>query len=135
MELRQAYPASAKLKSWRRSVRLVRAADRVEIVDNYSLEQPMPVTLNLITTCTITESSPGVLSLSDPVFGTVIEPRSGTRTPPLLIRFDHTKHSVSIETMNLENAELVRNWGSRAFRIRLVSKPAIEGTFNLVVSH
>jgi hypothetical protein len=133
MELREAYPASAKLKSWRRGVRLVRAADRVEIGDSYSLEQPMAVTLNLITTCTVTEPSPGVVELADPVFGTVIEPRAGTRTPPLRINFDHTLLSVSVETMKLENAELVRNWGTRAFRIRLVARPATHGTLNLVI--
>jgi hypothetical protein len=134
MELREAYPVAAKLKSWRRSVRLIRAAERVEIGDSYSLEQPMAVTLNLITTCTVTEISPGVLNLADPVFGTVIEPRSGARTPPLRVSFDHTMLSASVETMKLENAELVRNWGTRAFRIRLVAKPATKGTLNLVVS-
>ena len=45
MELREAYSASARVKSWRRSVRLVRAANRVEIGDSYSLLQPLPVTL------------------------------------------------------------------------------------------
>ena len=88
MELREAFPAAARVKSWRRSVRLIRAAGRVEIGDNYSLLQPLPVTLNLITTCTVTEVSPGILTLADPVFGAVIEPRPGTRTPPLQISFD-----------------------------------------------
>ena len=64
MELREAYPAAAKLKSWRRRVRLIRAADRVEIEDTYSLKTPMIVTLNLITTCTVTEHSPGKVSIA-----------------------------------------------------------------------
>jgi hypothetical protein len=129
MELREAFPASARVKSWRRNMKLVRAEQRVEIGDNYSLLQSLPVTLNLITTCTVTEASPGVLTLADPVFGTVIEPKAGTKTPPLQIRFDPSLLSFSIETMKLENPELVRNWGTRAFRIRLAAKPATAGTF------
>lgn len=134
MELREAYPTSAKLRSWRRSVRLVRATNRVEIDDNYSLEQSMPVTLNLITTCNITQRGPGVLDLADPVFGKVVEPGSQTRTPPVRISFDDALLAISIDTMNFENAELIRNWGKRAFRIRLVAKPATGGTLRLVVS-
>jgi hypothetical protein len=135
MELRDAYPPAAKLKSWHRNVRLVRAADRVEIADAYSLEQPMAVTLNLITTCAITQPSLGVIELADPVFGTVVAPRSTTHTPPLRIAFDHNLLSPSVETMKLENAELVRNWGTRAFRIRLLAKPATNGSLSLVVSY
>ena len=134
MELREAYPPSAKLRSWRRSVRLVRAANRVEIDDNYSLEQSMPVTLNLITTCNITQGGPGVLDLADPVFGKVVEPGPQTRTPPVRISFDPALFSVLVDTMNFENAELIRNWGKCAFRIRLVTKPAIRGTLRVVVS-
>ena len=134
MELRNAYPAAARLNSWHRTVRLVRASDRVEIEDAYSLQQPMPVTLNLITTCKITEKGPGILSLTDPIYGKVTEPKAGARTAPLLVNFDHNLFSVSIETMALENAELVRNWGERAYRIRLSAKPAISGKSRIIVS-
>jgi hypothetical protein len=133
MELREAYPAAAKLKSWRRSVRLVRAAGRVEIRDIYSLEQALPVTLNLITTCTVTEHGAGRLSIADPVFGKVTAPPSTTRTPPLQIEFDPSLLSFSVETMKLDNPELVRNWGDRAFRIRLTAKPVTGNTLNLLI--
>lgn len=134
MELHKAYPAAAKLKSWRRTVRLTRAADQVEISDAYLLDQPMPVTLNLITTCTITEPSKGILELTHPVWGPTIDPKPGATAPPTRITYDSTRLSYSVETMSLENAELVRNWGTKAFRIRLTAKPATSGKFNLLVT-
>jgi hypothetical protein len=134
MELGKAYPAAAKLKSWRRTVRLNRAIDQVEINDAYLLDQPMLVTLNLITTCTITEPSKGILELTNPVWGTTIDPPPGATTPPVRITYDPTRLAYSVETMNLENAELTRNWKTKAFRIRLTAKPATSGKLSLVIS-
>jgi Heparinase II/III-like protein len=134
MELRKAYPAAAKLRSWRRTVRLTRAADKVEINDSYLLDQPMRVTLNLITTCTITEPSKGVLELTNPVWGTTIDPKPGATTAPVRITYDPAQLTYSVETMVLENAELTRNWGSKAFRIRLTAKPATSGKLNLLIA-
>jgi hypothetical protein len=134
MELRDAYPATAKLKSWRRSVRLVRTANRVEITDSYSLHQATPVTLNFLTTCNVTERSPGRLDLAHPVFGKVVAPPVGTQTPTLQMIFDSNMLSFSVETMKLENPELVRNWGERAFRIRLTAKAATDQTLSLLIS-
>jgi hypothetical protein len=36
--------------------------------------------------------------------------------------------------MKLENAELVRNWGTTAFRIRLTAQPAASGKFSLRIA-
>jgi len=135
MELRKTYPSAAKLRSWSRTVRLTRDVDQVEISDTYLLEQPMLVTLNLITTCTVTEPSNGVLELSNPVWGATIDPKQGATTPPMRITYDSNLLTYSIDTMKLENAELVRNWGTKAFRIRLTARPATSGKLSLLIAN
>jgi hypothetical protein len=134
MELRDAYPATSGLSSWRRTARLLRAADRVEIDDSFTLTQPMSITLNLITTCTVTEVNRGVLRLDNPVFGDVLAPERGTHTPPVWIYFEPKALTFSIDTMMLENAELTRNWGKKAFRIHLMSRATAKEAFRLVIS-
>ena len=133
MDLRTAYPEAAHLKSWRRTVRLRRAADQVEIEDIYQLTQAQPVTLNLITTCTIGQPTPGVLELTHPIWGKTLEPPSTATTSPIRIAYDSTLLTYSVDGMALENAELVRNWGTKAYRIRLTAKPATGGSLRLQI--
>jgi len=134
MELGTAYPPAAKLKSWQRTLRLTRATDTVELTDSYVLKEPTAVTLNFITTCTITEPSKGILELANPIWGQTIDPPNSATTPPLRITFDPGLLTCSVETMPLENAELVRNWGAKAFRIRLTARPAISGKIHVVIA-
>jgi len=134
MELQKAYPAAARLKSWHRTVRLTRATDTVEVMDRYSLNAPMKVTLNLITTCTITEPSKGVLELANPVWGQTINPKHDATTPPLRITYDPALLTYSLDTMPLENAELIRNWGPKAFRIRLTARAVSDGELKVTLT-
>ena len=133
MGLDNAYPAAARLRSWRRTVRLTRAMHQIEINDVYLLDESMRVTLNLITTCTITEPSKGVLELTNPIWGKTIDPKPGAKAPPTRITYDPALLTYSVDTMNLENDELVRNWGTAAFRIRLTAKPATSGKLRLLI--
>ena len=134
MELRGCFPAAARLRSWRRSVRLTRALDQVRIVDTYALDQAVPVTLNLITTCAITEPSKGVLELTHPFWGATIDPKPGATTAPVHITYDPAVLTFRTDTMDLENAELVRNWGRKAYRIRLTAKAASRGELQLGIA-
>jgi hypothetical protein len=120
MELKKAYPASAKIKSWRRTVKLTRGAGQsVEMLDAFYLESPETVILNLMTTCTVTELSKGLLELKDPVFGKTIHPAFGTTTAPIRIAFDPTQLSFAVDPFTSTNRELLENWDGKASRIRL----------------
>ena len=134
MQLRSAYPAAARVRSWQRVVRLTRAIDQVDIEDAYQLATAMPVTLNLITTCTVTKLRDGVLELTAPVWGRTLDPPSTAVAPPTRITYDPALLTFSIDSMDLENAELVRNWGNKAYRIRLTARAATEGKLNLRVA-
>jgi Heparinase II/III-like protein len=114
MELARAYPAEARLKSWRRTVRLDRGKNQVEISDSYFLTEPVPdIILNLMTACEVKESGKGQLTLV-----------SAQGAPSTLILFDAQLLSASVETIPLDNAELKRNWGSQICRIQLKTSGA-----------
>ena len=125
MELAHAYPAESKLKSWRRTVKLDRIANQIEIGDNYFLSEPVSeITLNLMTGCKVTERKKGELTLT-----------SVQGTPPTLISFDPALLTVSVETVPLHNEELNRNWGAEVYRIQLkTSGSRTSGKLKVTVS-
>lgn len=124
MELATAYPAEARLKSWRRTVRLDRSSNLIEINDSYLLTEPVPdITLSLMSACRVTQTGKGQLTLI-----------SAQGAPPTLISFDPNLLTASVETIPLENPELKRNWGSQIFRIQLKAPGKTSGRLKLTVS-
>jgi hypothetical protein len=109
MELAKAYPPEAHLKSWRRTVKLDRSSNVVEISDSYFLTEPVSdITLNLMTACKVAETGKGQLTLT-----------SAQAIPPTLISFDANLLTSTVETIPLDNLELKRNWGPQIYRIQL----------------
>jgi hypothetical protein len=125
MELATAYPAASRLKSWRRTVRLDRTSNVIEISDSYFLSEPVPeITLNLMTACSVSQTGKGQLTLT-----------SAQSAPATLISFDPNLLAPSVETIPLDNAELKRNWGNQIFRIQLKTPGATAaGRLKLTVS-
>jgi hypothetical protein len=125
MELATAYPVDSKLKSWRRTVRLDRVSNAVEISDIYFLLEPVAeISLNLMTACKVAESGKGQLTLT-----------SAQGAPPTLVSFDPKFLTASVETIPLENTELKRNWGSQIYRIQLKTpQPTAAGRLKLTFS-
>jgi hypothetical protein len=125
MELATAYLAESRLKSWRRTVRLDRLANVVEISEVYFLQGPVPdVTLNL---------SDRLQGYRDWKRKADFDLEAGCS--PTLISFDAKLLNASVETIPLENAELKRNWGSEIYRIQLKTMaPAASGRLQLTIS-
>jgi hypothetical protein len=124
MELATAYPAESRLKSWRRTVRLDRTGNVIEISDSYLLTTAVPdITLNLMTACSVAQTSKGQLTLT-----------STQGAPPTLISFDPDLLTASVETTPLENPELKRNWGSQIYRIQLKTPGKTSGRLKLTIS-
>jgi hypothetical protein len=108
MELRKAYPDTARLKTWTRTVRLDRTANIITVEDLYVLSgAASPVTLNLMTALAVIEGH-GKLTLNNP-----------DGSPCALITFDPALLVPVVETIHLDNEELVQNWGAQVFRICL----------------
>ena len=124
MELATAYPAESRLKSWRRTVRLDRTGNVIEISDSYLLTTPVSdITLSLMTACSVAQTGKGQLTLT-----------SAQGAPPTLISFDPNLLTASVETIPLENAELKRNWGNQIYRIQLKTPGKTSGRLKLTIS-
>jgi hypothetical protein len=114
LDIAQAYPEAAGIKSWRRTCRLVRG-DRpcVEIQDEFALAAPAnDVMLSLMTPCRPSVASPGVVELV-----------GATRTRRLT--YDSDALTASVEEMPLDDERLISSWGERLFRIVLRAREVI----------
>jgi hypothetical protein len=130
MEIAAAYPAEAKVKSWRRIHRLNRPGDRgdahsVEIIDRYALDGPgEQITLSLMTPCKVTPGGRGVLVLA-------AEGGDGRRG---IVEFDAEKLKPVIETVPTEDARLQSVWGDRVYRILLrQERPPETGEYRVTI--
>ncbi|MCZ2157556.1 MAG: heparinase II/III-family protein [Bryobacterales bacterium] len=105
MDIAHAYPAAAKLESWRRSFRLDRNAGNIEVRDNYVLRGPArEITLTLMTPCRVT-LTPGTLQLENRA----------------QITFDASLEP-TVEEIKLDDQSLRNVWGDRLYRILLTAR-------------
>jgi hypothetical protein len=125
MEIAAAYPAEAKVKSWRRTHRLNRGGEHsVEIIDRYALDGPgKQITLSLMTPCKVTVAGPGKLSLA------------GESGPRATIEFDAVKLTPAVETVPTEDGRLESVWGKQVHRILLrQDEPPDTGEYRVRIS-
>jgi hypothetical protein len=119
LNIATAYPKEANLESWKRTLRLNRAANEIEVADDYALKQAAKlVTLTLMTPCRVTEEGPGRLSLAVASGNTV------------KVLYDGTAFTPVVEEIRLEDARLRSTWGERLYRILLrAANPAPRARF------
>jgi hypothetical protein len=117
--LAPAYPRQANLERWNRSVKLDRARNEIELVDDYALKSAAKsITLTLMTPCRVTQAGPGRLSLE----GTVEIAYDAALTPV-------------IEEIKLEDGQLRSAWGERLYRILLKAEsPGVRGKWSTRIS-
>jgi hypothetical protein len=119
LNLATAYPKEANLESWRRTLRLNRAANEIEVTDDYALSKAAKlVTLTLMTPCHVTQAGPGQLSLAVASGNTV------------KVLYDGAVFTPVVEEIRLEDARLRSTWGERLYRILLrAANPASRARF------
>jgi hypothetical protein len=119
LNLATAYPKEANLESWKRTLRLNRAANEIEVADDYSLQKAAKlVTLTLMTPCRVTQEGPGRLSLAV-ASGNTVE-----------VLYDGAAFTPVVEEIRLEDARLRSTWGERLYRILLrAANPAPRARF------
>jgi hypothetical protein len=111
LEIAAAYPKEANLESWRRTLRLDRVANRIEIVDRYSARKaPRLIVLTLMTPWRMRQAAPGVLALA-------VEGGSEVR-----MAFDATSLTASQEEIAIADGRLRSSWGTKLYRILLSAK-------------
>ena len=111
MDIASAYPAEAKVKTWKRIHRLIRGeSSSIEIIDQYTLTGPgKQIALSLMTACKPAVTSPGKLTLTG----------EGETGPRSFIEFDPAKLTAKIEAIPTDDARLEAVWGQRIYRILL----------------
>ena len=111
MDIAAAYPAEAKVKSWKRMHRLNRGDEpSIQIIDQYVLDGPgKQIALSLMTPCQAAVIAPGKLALTG----------GGDAQPRAFIEFDATKLQPRIETIPTDDARLEAVWGQCVYRILL----------------
>jgi hypothetical protein len=120
LNIARAYPAEAGLASWRRTLRLERAANRIVIEDRYALRKAVPqIVFTLMTPCRAVVS-PGEVTLAPAGSGAV------------RVLFERTSLRATVEEIAISDAALRGVWGERLFRVQLTAAaPALEGAFTL----
>ena len=108
MNLAQAYPPEAHLAFWNRSLRLDRAANTIEIVDDYRLTQPAKtITLTLMTPCAPEIAVPGEIKLPMTSGGAV------------RVSYHASALRAAVEEIPIKDEELRHSWGERLYRVLL----------------
>jgi len=117
MDIAPAYPPSAGIVSWLRSVRLNRGRN-VTIADSATLGRvSRQVTLSLMTPCDVREEGPGLLRL------TCVTSKPATTAPVIVFaRFDPKLQSATVERIGLDDPQLKRAWGDHLNRILLAAR-------------
>jgi hypothetical protein len=111
LDIASAYPAEAHVQRWNRTLRLNRAKNEIELVDEYALQQAAEtITLTFMTPCTVNAGTPGELSLA------MADGKS------VRIHYDGHALTPAVEEIRLEDAHLRQSWGERLFRILLRTK-------------
>lgn len=104
LNLAHAYPPEAGVESWKRTLRLDRRKNAIELVDSYALKKPpRDLTLTLMTPWKAEQSEPGKLAFAPVNAAVLYEP--GRLEP-------------SIEEVPLKDERLRSVWGERLYRVR-----------------
>jgi len=118
LNIAQAYPAEAGLEFWKRTLRLDRLKNQIEVLDSYSLKKPAArITLSLMTPAKVTQSGSGELRLAD-----------------ARLLYDSQALAATTEEIRVEDGRLRSVWGDRLYRIQLAAgKPAAQSAWTLKI--
>ncbi|OGJ84877.1 MAG: hypothetical protein A2268_12090 [Candidatus Raymondbacteria bacterium RifOxyA12_full_50_37] len=111
LDLAKAYLPEAGVKTWKREITFNRNKN-ILIADSYELSQVRDSTRLTLMTCLKPDiTKQGVVTLLPAV-----------KSRPVSIGFDANKLSPRVETIELKDAKLVREWGNTIFRISFTAK-------------
>jgi hypothetical protein len=129
MDIAPAYPAAAKVKSWRRTVRLNRGSN-IEISEAFELtETAGETTLNFLTPLEVDTSKPGRITLRAGA-------QSAQRPVRVRLEYDTMKLAPRVERIELSDARLARSWGAHLNRLVLrAESPALKDAWTLRLIH
>lgn len=111
MDLSGAYPDSAGVERWLRSVMLDRGERTITVTDEYVLSSFVaPPQLNLMTALRPEIAEPGRIRLRRPDSGNIV------------LAFDSAAVSSAIDPIDLNDDQLRNRWGDRVYRLVLTTR-------------
>jgi Heparinase II/III-like protein len=124
LDLAPAYPSSAKIVSWDRTIRLVRGQS-VQVGDDFTFHEPSAeIVQHLITPCAVELLENSRFRLRD----------GGTGTD-LLVQYDPPGLQIEVEIMELKDAKLAEMWGPELRRVLLrADKPQSRATWTVKIT-
>jgi hypothetical protein len=116
LNIASAYPESAKIRSWIRTIRLIRdSSPYIEIKDEYHLEQVTDdIALNLMTPHSPQFEEAGSVILQD------------ENSNQIRIQYNREMYTVTSEKISLEDEIMRDAWGNHLYRIQLKSIAPIQ---------
>ena len=122
LDISQAYPEEAKIKSWIRTITLERGK-QVIVHDKYELREfEQPLQMNLMSWMKPDLEEEGKIRLENP---------EGARgLNPVFIHYDKNRFRAEMETISLEDERLKSSWGDQIYRIVLkATRVPLKGEF------
>lgn len=127
MDIASAWPDEARVRRWRRTVRLERGK-ALHLIEDFELTEAHGTTaVHFITPRTPEPGPPGTLRLPPPV-GT------DTKSRAVILHFDPEHLRIEAEPFDVNDARLASTWGPRLTRLRVTARqPRLEDrwTFRL----
>jgi hypothetical protein len=117
----EAYPREAGVKSWVRTVKLDRKANKITVEENFELERAAPVSLTVMTPRLVTIDPAGSITLK----------LAKGEGKDALLKYDAGQIEAKVETKALDDMGLRMSWGDQIYRILLNSKqPVVSGKWS-----
>jgi hypothetical protein len=114
MDIAEAYPADADVKSWVRNFVFNNRQGSLLLKENYALQSwKEPFALNFMTPLQVQQSKPGEIILKD------------KDSQAIRLKFDPELFTVLVEDKMLEDPRLTGVWGEKLYRISLLAKQQI----------
>lgn len=128
MDIGPAYPASARVKSWVRNVRLNRGKS-IEIREGFELTATAgETTLNFLTPLEADASRPGLVVLCSAAGG-------GQASVKVRLEYDATKLAPVVKRIELSDTRLAKSWGTHLNRLVLRARSqTLKDTWTLRVA-
>ncbi len=129
LDIAGAYPSTAKLTSWQRTITLRRGAE-ITIVDTFEFAASAErVELSLLTPCAVTAAGDGRIVLAARAFG------QGQQAGAAVVRYDAAAFNVATEPVPITDERMGPVWGDHLMRIILTAhNPPMKGERRFSVS-
>lgn len=128
LDIAGAYPPTAKLASWQRTVTLQRG-EAITIVDAFVLTAPVQrIELSLLTPCAVASIDDGQIVLAERTFG------EGQSAGAAIVTYDAATFGVATATVPITDARMGPVWGDHLTRIILTAEqPPMQGEWRFGV--